>query len=144
MLARRRVTLHYFTFVNSLNRMFEINLWLCSAAATRSWAHGAHQEEVWNLFALSQHFWSHCGQVHWDTNCSTVPWISVTYSYSVLNSSSCTSCIGLSSVASPQIWLIHLFLGRPILLFPVGLYYIKYHTRRLWSVRVIWLHLLRI
>jgi hypothetical protein len=37
-------------------------------------------------------------------------------------SSSSSSCIGLSSVAAPQIWLTHLFLGRPRLLFPVGLY----------------------
>jgi hypothetical protein len=35
---------------------------------------------------------------------------------------SSTSCIGLSSVVAPQIWLILLFLGRPRLPFPIGLY----------------------
>jgi hypothetical protein len=36
------------------------------------------------------------------------------------HSSSSILCIGLFPSAAPQIWLIHLFLGRPRLLFPVA------------------------
>jgi hypothetical protein len=55
---------------------------------------------------------------------------------SCVDSSSSTLCIGLLPVAAPQIWLIHLFLGRPRLLFPVGLYDSMYRGKGLWSIRL--------
>jgi hypothetical protein len=64
----------------------------------------------------------------------------IAYVHKMIFSSSSTSCIGLSSVATPQIWLIHLFFGRPRLLFPVGLYDSVYCGERMRSIRVIWLN----
>jgi hypothetical protein len=69
------------------------------------------------------------------------PYIPLIYSSSLLfDPSSSTSWTGLLLVAAPHIWLIHLFLGRPRLLFPVGLYGSMYRGKRLWSIRLMWLN----
>jgi hypothetical protein len=62
--------------------------------------------------------------------CLARPW------YSFIADSSSTSCFELSSIAAPKIWVVHLFLGRSRLLFPVDLYDNMYRGKRLWSIGV--------
>lgn len=60
-----------------------------------------------------------------------------TFGSSATDSSSSVSRTGLSSLAAQQIGLIHLFLGRPRLLFWVDSYDSIHNLQRLQSIRVI-------
>jgi len=100
--------------LNFLTTVFSFQPLAVSAIVFPNW------KSCWTLYQLILHsFWFHVPSTYfeWKTQ--------VFFHYTLINvkfSSSSSSCIGLLSVAAPQIWLIHLFLGWPRLLFPVGLY----------------------